>query len=861
MPRNRQLSRLVHVSRRRRKSPAQADPPMPRRRALRRYAVPAAAAALLLIVTQVVLAVPPTNVSFTVDDSTPRRGQEVTFTASDQISDPDGGTITSYDWDFGDGTVLVNGGPSVQHTYSTLGTKPVTLTVTDSAAEKTTSAPQNVEVVNVPPTAAVSCSPSTVSPGVFTCDGSGSSDPDNSSDGNPTAITQYEWDIDGDGFNNGSDPQETFSLAAGDHTIRLRVTDSDGARDIAQQQVNVANAPPTAAISCSPAQVNAGDPVNCTSTGSSDPAPGSIVSYEWQVDNGPFSQGGPNFSTTTLPPGDHRITLRVTDNGGATATATSSTISVNAKPVADIVAAAAAPPPPNLPADAQVNAQINQQPPTPTPLVGQRVVLDGSGSTDPGGAVTSYAWDVDGSGFDPADSTAAQFVHIFTSPGLKTIRLRVRDAQNAESVDAVQLRVNSLPEAGFITDDATPVINQNIALVSTSSDPDNDISQYAWDFDNDGQFGEAAQAAGIVCQSPQSPNASCRFDAAGLYTVKLRVTDTGGISRTATRELLIQNSVPTAAFSFGPNWSLPGEPVTFTSTSTATAGKQLTGYEWDFDYQQASGDPCATFTADARGPSVAHGFSSPGPKVVALKVTEAAPGGGPETGGCDVVADDSVRVNAPPRAGFTVSPQEAFVGDGVTLSSTSADPDGPLTRQDWDLDNDGQFDDANAVVVSANFTSAGTYPLALRVTDERGATATATGQVVIRTRPVPPTPPPPPTPLLSGVLIELQGQLKGKYTKVRRLLVRAPKDSMITVRCLGKKCPKRMTKQSKGSKKLRFKKLERRFRPKTKLIVSVTKNGFIGKQTRWTMRRRKAPLRQDLCLVPGAKKATPCPPG
>jgi hypothetical protein len=126
---------------------------------------------------------------------------------------------------------------------------------------------------------------------------------------------------------------------------------------------------------------------------------------------------------------------------------------------------------------------------------------------------------------------------------------------------------------------------------------------------------------------------------------------------------------------------------------------------------------------------------------------------------------------------------------------------------------------------------------------------------------VPPVPPPPPTPLLSGVLIELQGRLSGKFTKVQRLLVRAPKDSMITVRCLGKKCPKRMTKQSKGSKKLRFKKLERRFRPKTKLIVSVTKNGFIGKQTRWTMRRRKAPLRQDLCLVPGAKKATPCPPG
>jgi PKD repeat protein len=849
MPRNRQLSRLVPVSPRSRKYPAQADPPMPRRRALR-YAVPAAAAALLLIVTQVVLAVPP-GASFTfrgtndVTPSVPDVGETVNFDSS--LADTDTGQTYTYQWAFGDGGTSTEPDPS--HTYSSAGEYTVTLTVSDSGGETDPPVSQTVRV-NAPPTASVNCSPPNPAPNQpINCNGSGSSDPP------PGSISSYAWDIDGDGFNNGSDPQETFSFAAGEHTIRLRVTDSDGATDIAQQQVTVANALPTAVISCSPAQVNEGEPVNCTGANSSDPPPGSIVSYEWRVDNGAFSQGGSTFSPT-LPPGNHTITLRVTDNGGATATATSTPISVNAKPVADILAAAAAPPPPSIPADAQVNAQINQQPPTPTPLVGQRVILDGSGSSDPGGAVTSYAWDVDGSGFDPPDSTAAQFVHVFTSPGLKTIRLRVRDAQNAESVDTVQLRVNSLPEAGFITDDATPVINQNIALVSTSSDPDNDISQYAWDFDNDGQFGEAAQAPGIVCQNPQSPNASCRFDAAGRYPVKLRVTDTGGISRTATRELLIQNSVPTAAFSFGPNWPLPGEPVTFTSTSTATAGKQITGYEWDFDYQQASGDPCATFTADARGPSVAHAFSSPGPKTVGLKVTEAAPGGGPETGGCDVVAD-SLTVNAPPRAGFIVSPQEAFVGDGVTLSSTSADPDGRLERQDWDLDNDGQFDDANATVVSANFTRAGTYPLALRVTDLRGATSTATGQVVIRDRPVPP---PPPIPLLSGVVIEGRFLLFRRDTKVKFLRVQAPAGSKISVRCIGKKnCPKRVTKTSKGSKKLGFKKLQRRFRPKTKLIITVTKSGFIGRQTTFTLRRRKPPLRRDLCLNPGAKKATACP--
>ena len=130
MPRNRQLMRLVHVSRRSKKYPAQADSPQPRRRAFRRFAVPAAAAALLLIVTQVVLAVPPTA-DFTISDTTPTRGQSVDFRAT--ATDPDMGTITSYAWDFGDGTTGT--GQEVSHPYDTLGPKTVRLTVTDSAGE------------------------------------------------------------------------------------------------------------------------------------------------------------------------------------------------------------------------------------------------------------------------------------------------------------------------------------------------------------------------------------------------------------------------------------------------------------------------------------------------------------------------------------------------------------------------------------------------------------------------------------------------------------------------------------------------------------------------------------------------------
>jgi hypothetical protein len=67
--------------------------------------------------------------------ASPSSGQSITFDAA-RSDDPDG-NITSYDWDFDDGTTA--SGEVVTHTYSTAGTYTVTLTITDSSGATRTS--------------------------------------------------------------------------------------------------------------------------------------------------------------------------------------------------------------------------------------------------------------------------------------------------------------------------------------------------------------------------------------------------------------------------------------------------------------------------------------------------------------------------------------------------------------------------------------------------------------------------------------------------------------------------------------------------------------------------------------------------
>ena len=87
---------------------------------------------------------------------------------------------------------------------------------------------------------------------------------------------------------------------------------------------------------------------------------------------------------------------------------------------------------------------------------------------------------------------------------------------------------------------------------------------------------------------------------------------------------------------------------------------------------------------------------------------------------------------APPPT-FTADaggPYSGIVGESITLEG-SASGGTPDYTYDWDLDNDGQYDDATGASPSYSWDTADIYTIGLRVTDDTAATATDTAMVTV----------------------------------------------------------------------------------------------------------------------------------
>jgi len=242
-------------------------------------------------------------------------GVELVLLNGSASSDPDG-TIVSYEWREGSDVLALVASPSV---FLSVGTHTLTLQVTDDHGATGTDGVVVTVNPNEPPTASAGPDQTVTDTGgdgaeAVILNGSASSDTNGS-------IVAYEWREGANVIAVGASP--SVSLAVGTHSLTLRVTDNDRATGTDSVVVTVnPNTPPAANAGPDQAVTDTGgdgaEAVILNGSASSDANGGSIVGYEWREGANVIAVGA--SPSVSLAVGTHTLTLRVTDNGGATGT-------------------------------------------------------------------------------------------------------------------------------------------------------------------------------------------------------------------------------------------------------------------------------------------------------------------------------------------------------------------------------------------------------------------------------------------------------------------------------------------------------------------------------------------------------------
>ncbi|MHA1369092.1 MAG: PKD domain-containing protein [Promethearchaeota archaeon] len=330
----------------------------------------------------------------------PKIGEQVNFT--DLSVDWDG-TITAWQWVFGDGSPISTVQNPV-HAYAAGGNYTVTLIVTDNSSASNSTSHVVQVYANQAPNASftyIVSQPRVGESWTFV---------DQSTDNDGTIIAWF-WDFGDNSTSTLQNPSHVYS-APGNYTVNLTVTDNDGAVNWFAIAIQVyINIPPTASFTYAPTSPFVGDLIYFTDT--STDADGSVDVWSWDFGDGSTSTDQ-NPSHTYSNPGNYTVTLTVTDNNGAS-NSVSMVILVLTQNIAP-------------------SASFTYSPANPE--TGQTITFtDTSTEPDAGDSIVRWKWDL-GDGtviyYDSSNYTSIIW-HSYTSANNYTVKLTVWDSNGAQA--------------------------------------------------------------------------------------------------------------------------------------------------------------------------------------------------------------------------------------------------------------------------------------------------------------------------------------------------------------------------------------------------------------------------------------------
>ena len=208
-----------------------------------------------------------------------------------------------------------------------------------------------------------------------------------------------------------------------------------------------------------------------------------------------------------------------------------------------------------------------------------------------GNTVKSYLWDFG----DGSTSVLKNPIHSYTTPGNYNIKLVVKTESNCEVTITKNKVIFGSPEIDF--KDPEACVNDNVTFqISKKS---NDIASYEWDF-GDGTNDEDQK-------NKETP--AHKYNSAGNYNVKLKVTSVNGCVLEITKTIIISGANPKSEFEvLNPANLCSNLPVQFKDLSSIAFGN-ITKLEWVFNF--TSGGPNQIFTVNNPTPQDIYDFKYP----------------------------------------------------------------------------------------------------------------------------------------------------------------------------------------------------------------------------------------------------------
>jgi len=511
------------------------------------------------------------------------------------------------------------------------------------------------------------------------------------------SISTMQWDFEGDGKFDRSlqTPGATdFSYdRPGIYYPKIRVMSSDGRLGSEESlYINVQDVPPKAR-SGGDRTANESEPIvfdGSASTGAANDIPN--FTYKWTFTDGCVTdwQKSPSTVRKYDQKGTYGAVLSVRDDEGTVSNDSFIITIRNVKPTARI---------------GMGDMAVEDRP----------LEFNGNGSdTEADEKTLQYSWEF-GDGATSPWIVSPKATHTYTSAGIFTAKLNVRDNDGEKGSDSINITVANIPPQGAMElDQQTVGEDSAVVFTGTGQDTPSDIGTltYRWDFGdgNSTDWGNERTATHV-------------YIASGNYTATFFVRDRWGANATASKDITVKNIAPTCKID-----TLEQEVSEDTELEFSGAGRDTPSdmgaleYSWDF----ADGN-----TTDwVEDPSMTHLYAQKGEYRATLTVRD----------GDGATGKASVKItvqNIMPVASAKASRTAVNEDDTVTFNasgSSDTPSDRPLLKYLWDL---GDGETADTMAATHAYPKQRTYTVVLTVTDDDGATSVL--ELTIRVNNVAPT--------------------------------------------------------------------------------------------------------------------------